>query len=195
LQSRYYAPALGRFLNADSYSSTGKGCLGYNMFTYCNNNPIINQDPSGELLITTLIIASLSSTYGGEAMAKKCLTPDRTIENVWIVLRASKQHSIVLSCKNCQNGVSPVGSGYLTAAKILFCLLFMGIYTFFHSFVYVNTSVEWSKYIKELIAIVLTSVCLSAVVPLSVILTLGFSKWRPASTSEMGNTACKNSQE
>ena len=48
LQSRYYDPALGRFLNADSYGSTGQGFLGYNMFAYCNNNPINCSDPSGQ---------------------------------------------------------------------------------------------------------------------------------------------------
>ena len=32
LQSRYYNPQWGRFLNADSYLSTGTGILGYNMY-------------------------------------------------------------------------------------------------------------------------------------------------------------------
>ena len=41
LQSRYYDPELKRFINADSYSSTGQGLLGYNMFSYCSNNQII----------------------------------------------------------------------------------------------------------------------------------------------------------
>ena len=40
LQSRYYDPELGRFLNADSYASTGQGVLGNNMFAYCLNNPV-----------------------------------------------------------------------------------------------------------------------------------------------------------
>ena len=39
LQSRYYDPVVGRFINSDSYASTGTGVLGYNMFAYCNNNP------------------------------------------------------------------------------------------------------------------------------------------------------------
>ena len=40
LQSRYYDPNIGRFLNADKYISTGRGLLGYNMFAYCLNNPV-----------------------------------------------------------------------------------------------------------------------------------------------------------
>ena len=47
LQSRYYDPAIRRFINADSYTSTGQGFLGYNMFAYCNNNPVICCDQSG----------------------------------------------------------------------------------------------------------------------------------------------------
>jgi len=47
LQSRYYNPAMGRFVNADAFASTGQGVLGNNMFAYCNNNPINFVDPSG----------------------------------------------------------------------------------------------------------------------------------------------------
>ena len=47
LQSRYYDPELGRFLNADSYASTGQGILGCNMFAYCNNSPVNCVDPTG----------------------------------------------------------------------------------------------------------------------------------------------------
>ena len=47
LQSRYYDPILKRFLNADTYASTGQGFLGYNMFAYCNNNPLTCNDSEG----------------------------------------------------------------------------------------------------------------------------------------------------
>ena len=40
LQSRYYDPIVRRFLNGDSFASTGQGILGYNMSAYCNNNPM-----------------------------------------------------------------------------------------------------------------------------------------------------------
>jgi|GEM_PF-3033469 len=49
LQSRYYDPAIGRFLNADVYISTGQGMIGNNMFTYCNNNPVEKKDSEGSL--------------------------------------------------------------------------------------------------------------------------------------------------
>ena len=54
LQSRYYGPQIGRYINADQFASTGQGFLGYNMFAYCNNNPVCNCDPSGNLFFTAL---------------------------------------------------------------------------------------------------------------------------------------------
>ena len=47
LQSRYYDPAIGRFINADSFISTDSGVLGSNMFAYCGNNPVMGYDPTG----------------------------------------------------------------------------------------------------------------------------------------------------
>jgi len=37
-----------RFVNADTYSSTGQAFIGYNMFAYCSNNPVERADPTGE---------------------------------------------------------------------------------------------------------------------------------------------------
>ena len=50
LQSRFYDPVVGRFLNWDGLVSTGQGFLGFNMFTYCNNNPVMHIDPSGYIM-------------------------------------------------------------------------------------------------------------------------------------------------
>ena len=47
LQSRYYDPEIGRFINADGLVSTGQGLTGNNMCAYCGNNPIIYSDPYG----------------------------------------------------------------------------------------------------------------------------------------------------
>ena len=51
LQSRYYDPNVGRFINADALVSTGQGLLGNNMFAYCHNNPILYVDPSGYIIV------------------------------------------------------------------------------------------------------------------------------------------------
>ena len=49
LQSRYYDPAICRFINADGYASTGQSVVGYNMFSYCNNHPTGMRDISGNM--------------------------------------------------------------------------------------------------------------------------------------------------
>jgi RHS repeat-associated protein len=48
LQSRYYAPNWGRFVNADKHFDTGTGLLGTNLYIYCDDNPIMKTDPNGE---------------------------------------------------------------------------------------------------------------------------------------------------
>lgn len=48
LQSRYYDPAICRFINADAYATTNAGSfLSCNMFAYCGNNPVNRADQSG----------------------------------------------------------------------------------------------------------------------------------------------------
>ena len=56
LQSRYYNPDWGRFISPDCYVSTGQGLLGNNMYLYCNNNPVMYVDPTGELALTTALL-------------------------------------------------------------------------------------------------------------------------------------------
>ena len=59
LQSRYYDPAICRFINADSYASTGQSYLGYNTFAYCGNNPVNRTDADGEFWDIVLDVISL----------------------------------------------------------------------------------------------------------------------------------------
>ena len=47
LASRYYDPETGRFINADTYISTGQSVLGFNMYEYCLNNPVNYVDRGG----------------------------------------------------------------------------------------------------------------------------------------------------
>ena len=49
LQSRYYNPAWGRFINADSLIDN-RGVHTQNVFAYCGNNPISNVDDDGQFL-------------------------------------------------------------------------------------------------------------------------------------------------
>ena len=59
LQFRYYDPEICRFINADSYASTGQSYLGYNTFAYCGNDPVNRTDADGEFWDTFFDIVSL----------------------------------------------------------------------------------------------------------------------------------------
>ncbi len=51
LQSRYYDPQIGRFINADDpgliQSLSQSTVMGTNLFVYCDSNPVMYSDPSG----------------------------------------------------------------------------------------------------------------------------------------------------
>ena len=64
LQSRYYNPDTGRFLNADAFTSTGQGFTGNNMFAYCGNNPVARKDDGGDFWLNVLIGAAVGAVAG-----------------------------------------------------------------------------------------------------------------------------------
>ena len=48
VSSRYYNPEVGRWINADNQiAGVGGEILGYNMFAYCNDNPVNYKDSEG----------------------------------------------------------------------------------------------------------------------------------------------------
>ena len=58
LQSRYYNPEWGRFINADNQFATSS-FSGMNLFTYCRNNPSNYADPSGHAAETIFDLFSI----------------------------------------------------------------------------------------------------------------------------------------
>lgn len=68
--ARYYDPSLGRFLQADTYLD------GMNRYTYCGNNPIMYNDPTGHIadwvigfgiyaFFSYIKTAAVSNSYAG----------------------------------------------------------------------------------------------------------------------------------
>ena len=93
LQSRYYNPKVGRFINADDFGYLGADgtLLSYNLFSYCKNSPVLTKDISGNfgvvaavaaITITGAIVGGLmgaftAATTGGnilESAIEGCLT-------------------------------------------------------------------------------------------------------------------------
>ena len=56
-------------MNADGYVSTGTGLLGYNMYAYCDNNPVMGYDPTGEWNWGTFLSGANLIMVGAMAMA------------------------------------------------------------------------------------------------------------------------------
>ncbi|MBP3353197.1 MAG: hypothetical protein J6L02_00905, partial [Bacteroidales bacterium] len=74
LNSRYYDPQTGRFINAEPNVDYGKfdegaGLNGYNVFAYCANNPVMFKDDSGEFVISTAVLIGIGigALIGGVA--------------------------------------------------------------------------------------------------------------------------------
>ncbi len=66
LQTRYYDPEVGRFLNMDSTNYADPSTAnGLNLYAYCGNNPVMYSDPTGEFWLTCLILVEAGGLLGG----------------------------------------------------------------------------------------------------------------------------------
>ena len=67
LQSRYYDPNTGRFINADdtNYLNVTGTVLGCNLFAYCENDPVNMVDPSGNIAVgVSMAIGAILGVLG-----------------------------------------------------------------------------------------------------------------------------------
>ena len=71
LNTRYYDPAIGRFINADGAVSTGQGLLGNNMYSYCGNNPVSRKDPNGKSFIAAVVITLVITVIATHKVKKQ----------------------------------------------------------------------------------------------------------------------------
>ena len=73
LQSRYYDPQIGRFINADA--QINEGILGTNLFAYCENNPVNFIDRTGHfgtpIQWACAVIGGIAGWYFGDFVARK----------------------------------------------------------------------------------------------------------------------------
>lgn len=78
LQTRYYDPETGRFLNADAFKYLGADgpIHGMNLYSYCGNNPVKGYDPEGtddwwqwglKIVATGVVIGLVIVATGGSA--------------------------------------------------------------------------------------------------------------------------------
>ncbi len=71
LQSRYYDPKTGRFISPDAYSYLEPDTVnGLNLYSYCNNNPVMNVDPDGHLVLSIgaiIFAGAMGALFGAVA--------------------------------------------------------------------------------------------------------------------------------
>lgn len=61
LNSRYYNPEWGRFINADGIICADKSILSNNIYIYSGNNPVMYIDPTGKGFFTTLFVTVVAA--------------------------------------------------------------------------------------------------------------------------------------
>ena len=132
-----------------------------------------------------------NTVLGGKKVINLC-TPDRTLKNAKLVMSAKKNSSIVLSCKNYPQGVSPRDRGHLIAAVVLCTILLTGSFGLSIFLFYSIVSLDWSVPLKRLCVLLSTMALCSALFPVGVLLTLGFSKWVP---SDRTHSICNRKDE
>ncbi|MBO5460310.1 MAG: RICIN domain-containing protein [Ruminococcus sp.] len=67
--SRYYDPAVGRFISPDTTDILGVDSDLYdkNLYAYCDNNPVMRKDSSGELWIAAVAVG-VATQYAGDVI-------------------------------------------------------------------------------------------------------------------------------
>ncbi len=63
LNSRYYDPETGRFINADEQLNQEYGPDGFNVYAYCLDNPIIMADYDGDKPVAIIPVPSIRSKF------------------------------------------------------------------------------------------------------------------------------------
>ena len=85
LQTRYYDPEVGRSLNADGYIGANTDIMGYNMFAYCSNNPIVRVDNNGSMWLPYYLLYSWNEIHN--AVQKDIVKRYFAQKNVYVKYR------------------------------------------------------------------------------------------------------------
>ena len=126
LNSRYYDPSLGRFINADDISYANAGMLnGLNLYAYCGNNPVMNTDIYGNFLdsISSIIdfISALFETginLGIAAVGWATKTGIR-LNNIGIGIFLKNQTNQLNSLSNAVNIISKVSTSIAIISTLI----------------------------------------------------------------------------
>lgn len=104
LQSRYYDPQCGRFLNPDDVSYLGASgtVLGWNLFTYCENDPVNKVDPTGtaNIKIAAITLPAFGNEGRNDASNLKKLLYNKRNTSSYAVYWVNSKESFIQTWNN-----------------------------------------------------------------------------------------------
>lgn len=107
LNNRYYNPSWSRFLNADRVIGANMDILGYNLYAYCSNNPIMFSDTNGNGIfksIKKMAKKAAKAIYDGVV---KVISSIISVEISHTYTNSTKQGGILMNIES-GNSVSTV---------------------------------------------------------------------------------------
>ena len=120
LHSRYYEPSIRRFISSDQVSTVQASMEtlhNRNLYTYCNNNPIVREDGKGTLwgiIIGSFIVGAITS------VACQMVFEGKSIKNINWFAAATSGASTTLSMLGAPTGIQMAvgGTGNFISSKI-----------------------------------------------------------------------------
>ncbi|MDD4476289.1 MAG: RHS repeat-associated core domain-containing protein [Eubacteriales bacterium] len=122
LNSRYYDPQVGRFINADGIVGANGDIQGYNMFAYCSNNPVMFSDDSGYAQRYTVMSDCGSTSYDQEFkdLYKNITGVDYEAEFEGVITVRKDTYEITELDKIVEEGMMLAFEGFVTTALSAF---------------------------------------------------------------------------
>ena len=105
LNSRYYDPEIARFISEDTFRGEASDPLSLNIYTYCENNPLIYTDPTGHWSVWGAVKGFASAVINeGKKVVKE--VADWTYNNVIVPVATWTYNNVIEPIYN--NVVKPI---------------------------------------------------------------------------------------